>query len=162
MNAAQRSMLVWLLAALTAAYAIVTVVIFYTTGDFSAAWFVASLLVYGSLFALTLLLAFVNRLGERSSATDGPAAEDASRVTETVIYETRAGQVVRVDWEQGTRSGRDYVVAAGGTKWPLPDVETLLSRSPAAAAATGTLDQDVDRALGLASRDASVQAQVTK
>lgn len=52
---------IWVLAALTALYAVVNVAVFYVTGTFGTAWFVTSLIVYGAVFAAAVALTFVEK-----------------------------------------------------------------------------------------------------
>lgn len=116
---------IWMLVAITAIYAMVNVITYYTTGSFGPVWFATSILVYGILFAAALYLAVLDtgrpsleEIASKIAAEAEPAAEaqvetGAARPTRGFelidhepIYETRTGHVLRtrfsVDGEERT------------------------------------------------------------
>lgn len=51
-----RARVLWAMACLVLVYALVNVVVYFVSGTFGAAWFVASLVVYGGALAAALIL----------------------------------------------------------------------------------------------------------
>jgi hypothetical protein len=128
-----RARLLWLLAAVTAAYALVNVVVYYSTGTFGAAWFATSLVVYGVLLVVALALAMTDQ-GAESIARAPPEA--GRLLAREVLYATKAGYLLRLTYlrADGEREARLFLCDAGAST-PLSDSEAWVDALPAAKAA---------------------------
>lgn len=127
-----RARLLWLLAAVTAAYALVNVVVYYATGRFGPAWFAASLVVYGVLLVVALALA----LTDPGSEAAARAPPEASRLlARDVLYTTKTGYLLRLTYlrADGEREARLFLCDADAST-PLPDSEAWIDALPSASA----------------------------
>ena len=145
MSSRNRARLLWLLAAVTAAYALVNVVVYYATGRFGEAWFATSLVVYGTLLVVALALAITD--------TGGPAAARASDATPArlvgreVLYTTRSHYLLRLTYlhPDGRRDARLFLSGADESA-PLLDALAQVDALPPATP-NDRLASDVDAAL---------------
>lgn len=101
-----RARWLWLLAALTAGYGFLNLLVFYTTGSFGPVWFAAGALVYSMLLVSALALSLADP-GRPSAEAQAPRAEAGAEGTveaartpvelldHETLYETRTGRVLR-------------------------------------------------------------------
>jgi hypothetical protein len=148
MSPRSRARLLWLLAAVTAAYALVNVVVYYATGRFGSAWFATSLLVYGALLVAALALAVTDPGQAVAAAQAGRAGPEASRLlARDVLYATKTGYLLRLTYlrPDGEREARLFL-CEGGASTPLPDAEAWIDALPPAEPSPRLL-ADTDAAL---------------
>lgn len=105
-----RTRWLWLLAALTAGYGFLNLLVFYTTGSFGPVWFAAGALVYSLLLVTAIALSIadpgraVERVEEREPEATEPGASEPSRspvelIDHETVYETRTGRVLRTRFQ---------------------------------------------------------------
>ncbi len=109
-----RARTIWVLVAITAAYGLVNVLMFYTTDSFGPVWFATSLVVYGTLLVAAVALALLEAGSEPVEATEAGVVEAAQPVAdeaqpavasglelleEEVLYEVATGKLVRARFE---------------------------------------------------------------
>lgn len=138
-----RARTIWILVAITAAYGLVNVLMFYTTDSFGPVWFATSLAVYGALLAAGVVLALIDTGPEAAEeATPEPeavAATDAAQpavpegpspglelLKEEVLYEVATGKLVRAQFQiDGSERSLLFVITPDEVL-PLDAVEERL------------------------------------
>lgn len=135
-----RSRLMWGLVALTALYAIATVVVFVVSGSFGLIWFVASLVVYGLLFAVAVLFSATDP-GRLEAIVPGAAATESDdepiepeHTTARVLgretrYETRTGRVLEVHAAVGDDERSFLVAETRDSILPMHRIEARIDRA---------------------------------
>lgn len=101
-----RARWLWLLAAVTAAYGFLNLLVFYTTGSFGPIWFAAGALVYSLLLVSALALSIADT--GRSAQPVEPAREPQADTVEASSAEPSRTPVELIDHEAiyKTRTGR--------------------------------------------------------
>lgn len=155
-----RARTIWLLAAITAAYGLVNVLMFYTTDSFGPVWFATSLAVYGALMAASVAMAVIDTgrgIAQPSADQGGEATEPAPQPTpapglelieEEVLYEVASGELIRARFRvEGTERSLIFAVLPDEVL-PLDAIEERLDaidhRVPPLAG-TGEVDAALDR-----------------
>lgn len=135
MNEKTRARTLWLLAALTVAYAMLNVAIFFTTASFGVAWFTASLIVYSVFLVGALYLALVDT-GSAERTAPAPAATAQAKPEpapvraspklsyRTVVYQTRTGHLDKVTTVANGKGHTNYYAFTPREAIPIRDVET--------------------------------------
>lgn len=111
MTEINRARTIWILVAITVAYGLVNVLMFYTTDSFGPVWFATSLAVYGALLAASVAMAVVDTgrdtdqppVGEERAVTEvapQPAEPGGIElIAEEVLYEVATGKLVRARFQ---------------------------------------------------------------
>lgn len=134
MSEQTRTRWLWLLAAVTAAYGLANVLVFFTTGSFGALWFATGVFVYGILLVSALALSLVDTgrpEAEAEPASAEPGDELGTMIDHETVYETRTGRVLRARFGQNGNERTlvfalvgDEVLPAHALEARLTDVET--------------------------------------
>lgn len=131
-----RTRWLWLLAAVTAAYGLANVLLFFTTGSFGALWFATGVFVYGILLVSALALSLLDtgrpeEEAEPARAEPEPEAELGTMIDHETVYETRTGRVLRARFGHDGNERTlvfalvgDEVLPAHALESRLTDVET--------------------------------------
>lgn len=110
MDTSTKNRLLGTLVAVTAIYAAVTVIVFFTTGEFGSVWFGSSLALYTVVavagVGLTLLAEEAKPEAQAASGEHpGPSKTDRLRHEKTAtVYETPTGRVLRAFFSNGDTS----------------------------------------------------------
>lgn len=135
-----RSRWLWLLAAVTAAYGLANLVVFYTTGSFGPVWFAAGVVVYSLLLVGALALSLVDpgrpaaegqAAQVEATAEELPQAQRApvELIDHETLYETRTGRVLRTRFRaEGTERTLLFAVTDDEVA-PLREVERRIDES---------------------------------
>lgn len=137
LNEQNRSRLLWILVAVTAAYGMTNVLVFYTTESFGPVWFASGLLVYGALFTAAVFLSLVDTGVPLSREAESP--EDVAKTAEEdrpslelldheTVYATRTGRVLRTRFRSGDRERSLLFAVTGDEVLPVNDLEERLDR----------------------------------
>lgn len=147
----------WVLVVASSGFALVSAIVFLTSGEFTNAWLVASVIVYGLVVIGAVVLAALDRPA-RDAPEGAPAKAsgpigDPELVARDVVYRSTAGEAVRLTyrWPEGATETR-HVAATIGEMHTHTEIETYIDALPPAAA-NGDVDAQVDRALAARSID---------
>ena len=143
----------WALVVVTCAFAVLSAVVFLTTGEFATGWLLASTIVYSAVGLCALGLAMLDRAPALATATAAPAGPpaDAQLVSREVIYATKAGEAVRLAyrWPDGSTEHR-LVAMTTGEIVTHGEIETYVDALPSGDE-PADLDEAVEDALTRAS-----------
>jgi hypothetical protein len=136
--------ILWILAAATAAWALLSASYVYFAQAFDASWFAISVIVLLGLAATALWLAFVDGKSgpEAASSADTAAPASPMRARETsreVIYRTKSSAVTRTEVKLDGGAMTGYFITSGADTVPLFQVERQLDTTPIEAAAPDPL-----------------------
>lgn len=123
-----RSRWLWLLAAVTAAYGLANVVVFFTTEGFGAVWFAASVLVYSLLLVSAVALSLLDpgRPAAEADASEERAQAGPTPISLTTVYETSTGRVLRARFDRdGTQRSLLFAIS-GDEVLPATAIEDRL------------------------------------
>lgn len=134
----------WTLLVVAAGFAVVSVIVYFTTGDFSSGWLITSGIVYSLIVVAAVVLAALDRAP--ANKPRGPSREPRL-VQRELIYRTRGAETLRLtyEWPDGTSEAR-FVVTAPGAMFTHPEIATYADALPAAEIGP-RLAQEIDEAL---------------
>lgn len=155
MKARTRIRMIWGVAAVTIAYALSTVLVYYTTGEFNEAWLGLSLIVYAILLVAALVLAWTDTADPSMHAThpvtihvqETHVSEAVPKLEQDVVYRTRSGETIRSAYGTAAQPRVDYLAVGPRETQPVRAIEARLDAETRAAAPAGDVDRQVDAAL---------------
>lgn len=131
-----RSRWMWILAAVTAAYGLANVLVFFTTGSFGPVWFAAGMLVYSVLLVSALTLSLLDpgrpepEVVEAEAEAEPEAREQTALAGELLdhetLYTTRTGRVVRARFGANGHERSLLFAVSGDEVLPVTELEERL------------------------------------
>lgn len=122
-----RARLIWTIIAVTAAYAVFNLLHFATGGTFGPGWLLAGLVVYGFLFASSILLALTER---PETATEATVAADEqpepARPGRELLFQDEGATIVR---ESDAQGNAEIVIVADGSSSSIRDIERAVDEA---------------------------------